>query len=222
VEYAGARHAVQTDPEAAEMLRQVNKALAEYYGEVLPDCPEAAPKRAKSTEVAKDLQFYRTPAAVADQLVKQACPREGFRVLEPSCGDGAILDALRRFAIEGRVDFSAQGVEVHPGRAEEARAKRHHVQIANFLQVAPSPVFDLVLMNPPFYGKHYQQHVEHGRKFLKPNGRLLAILPISAVTDHGYITGDLRGWDRWRDLPVGSFSESGTNINTGIATFGAP
>ena len=103
-------------------------------------------------------------------------------------------------------------------RAAEAEAKGYRVQVANFLQVQPNPVFDYVLMNPPFVGKHYQKHVEHARKFLKPGGTVLAILPVTAVTDHNYIDPG-RGWDRWKDLPVGAFSESGTNINTGIAKF---
>jgi SAM-dependent methyltransferase len=200
-------------------LAQVNSALAEYYGEVLPDCPEERPAKAKGTAVAKDLQFYRTPAEVADHLVSLAGPRTGSLILEPSCGDGAILDAIRRCAQEERRDLRAVGIEYDAGRAAQASAKGHAVQVANFLQVQPDPRFDLVLMNPPFYGKHYQQHVEHARKFLKPDGRVLAILPITAMTDHGYI--QQRRWmrDWWVDLPVGSFSESGTNINTGIATF---
>lgn len=202
-----------------EVLRQVNEALAEYYGDVLPDCPEAAPtKRAKGTEVSKDLQFYRTPASVADEIVERAYPRDGARVLEPSCGDGAILDALRRFADSKRISIRATGVEYDAERAQAARAKGYSVHTANFLQVAPSPDFDVVLMNPPFYGKHYQQHVEHARKFLKPGGVLYAILPITAVTDHGFVDPG-RGMDKWKDLPVGAFSESGTNINTGIARF---
>jgi hypothetical protein len=204
----------------AETLLEVNRALAEYYGEVLPDCPEEAQQRAKSTAVAKDLQFYRTPAAVADDLVQRAYPRDGARILEPSCGDGAILDAIRRYASDKRYSIRVTGVEVDPGRAAEARAKGYAVHTANFLQVEPSPDFDHVLMNPPFYGKHYQKHVEHAQRFLKPGGTLLAILPITAVTDHGYVDTGPRGYDNWRDLPVGSFSESGTNINTGIATFG--
>lgn len=204
-----------------DALRQINRALAEYYGDVLPDCPEATPKRAKSTAVSKDLQFYKTPDSVADMLVERAYPSDGARILEPSCGDGAILDALRRFSNQSGRTLRATGVEVDPGRAAEARAKGYSVHCANFLEVAPSPTFDYVLMNPPFYGKHYQQHIEHARKFLKPGGTLLAILPVTAVTDHGYIEPG-RGWDKWRDLPVGSFSESGTNINTGIAMFGAP
>jgi hypothetical protein len=202
------------------MLAAVNKALREHYGEVLPDCPEAAPKRAQSTEVSKDLQFYATPQAVADEIVDRAYPSEGARILEPSCGDGSILEAVRRFAVrKGLHDLRCVGVEVDAARAAASRTKGFSVHTANFLQITPKPDFDIVIMNPPFYGKHYQKHVEHARKFLKPGGRLFAVLPITAVVDHGYIDPG-RGWDKWKDLPPGSFSKSGTNINTGIAIFG--
>lgn len=203
----------------ADTLLMVNKALAEYFGDVLPDCPEARPERAKGTAVAKDLQFYRTPAEVADRLVESCYLQDGARILEPSCGDGAILDAVRRYATKNRRNVRAMGIEVDAGRAAQARAKGYAVQVANFLEVIPSPEFDVILMNPPFYGKHYQQHVEHARKFLKPDGRLFAILPVTAVTDHGFVKRERYGRDRWEDLPTGSFSESGTNINTGIAKF---
>lgn len=213
-----------------DTLIMVNKALAEYYGEVLPDCPEAqnGQKSNASTAVSKDLQFYPTPAPAADFLVAHAEPRqpynkrnEPFKILEPSCGDGAILDALRRYEnnFDGRVRIEAMGIEVHSERAATGKRKGHNVLCSNFLRVEPNPIYDMVLMNPPFYGKHYQQHVEHAMKFLRPGGELYAILPITAVTDHGYVKAKKYAWDKWRDLPVGSFSESGTNINTGIARF---
>lgn len=206
-----------------EILLIINRALAEYYGDVLPDCPEERPKKATGTAIAKDLQFYRTPAAVADRLVERAGIRSGMRVLEPSCGDGALLEALRRYAVKNNIeDLRATGIEVDPDRAEATRAKGFGVHVGNFLQTQPTPVFDVVVMNPPFYGKHYQKHVEHARKFLKPGGRILAILPITAATDHGFVTVPKYGRDVWEDLPIGSFSESGTNINTGIAHFFAP
>ena len=211
-----------------DTLVTINKALAEYYGDVVADCPEATDdiRHAKGTAVSKDLQFYRTPQAAANLLVSHAGPTQRYdqrdvplKVLEPSCGDGAILDAMRRYVgnPDRSVKISAFGIEVSPERAEQARAKGHSVMCANFLQVAPNQIYDMVLMNPPFYGKHYQQHVNHARKFLKPSGVLYAILPVTAVTDHGFINPDRGGWGSWRDLPVGAFSESGTNINTGIA-----
>tara|TARA_R110000851_G_scaffold308778_1_gene467877 strand:- start:16335 stop:17738 length:1404 start_codon:yes stop_codon:yes gene_type:complete len=204
------------------MLAAINEALREYYGDVLPDCPEARPKRAQSTAVSKDLQFYRTPDAVAAEMIERAALREGQKILEPSCGDGSLMDAARKYAMRHNLrELGMVGVEVDAGRAQAARDKGFSVHTANFLELAPKPDFDVIFMNPPFYGKHYQKHVEHARKFLKPDGVLYAILPITAVSDHGYIDPG-RGWDRWKDLATGSFSESGTNINTGIARFFAP
>ena len=71
-------------------------ALAEYYGEVLPDCSEERPtQRQTSTAVSKDLQYYPTPATVVERVLSDVYIRQGERVLEPSCGCGRFLDALR-------------------------------------------------------------------------------------------------------------------------------
>jgi hypothetical protein len=191
-------------------LLDINRGLAEYYGEVLPDCSEEKPteKRA-STAVSKDLQYYPTPKAVVHKVVEDLYISPGDKVLEPSCGCGRFMDALRE---KGADVF---GIEYDAGRAGECRAKGHKVLIANFLETVPQPIYDRVVMNPPFYGKHYAKHVEHALKFLRPGGTLTAILPITARYDHGLLDG------RWSDLPVGAFRESGTNINSTVLTTGA-
>lgn len=190
-----------------EALRDVNRALAEFYGDVLPDAAEERPAAPRAgTAVAKDLQYYPTPTKVVEMVLHDLSIREGARVLEPSCGCGRFMDALRS---RGAHVF---GIEVDHGRAAGCRARGHNVLTANFLDTEPTGDFDMVVMNPPFYGRHYAKHVEHALRFLKPNGRLTAILPASARYDHGLLDG---GWD---DLPVGSFSESGTNINTTVLT----
>lgn len=196
-----------------EALVDINRALAEYYGDVLPDCPDddARPtKQRASTAVSKDLQYYPTPVAVVDRVLADLAYRmPGQRVLEPSCGCGRIMDALRAAGAD------VIGCEVDPVRAAMCEAKGHRVMRMNFLETVPTADFDQVVMNPPFYGRHYAKHVRHALKFLKPGGRLTAILPASARYDHGELD-DLR--PHWYDLPVGSFSESGTNINTTVAT----
>lgn len=205
-----------------EALLDINRALAEFYGDVLPDSPEAwadgRPERRASTEVAKDLQFYPTPKNVIERVVKDVWNLKGMRVLEPSCGDGRIMDALRAAGAR------PCGVEVDHDRAERAREKGHPVFCSNFLDVQPNALglwndFDLVVMNPPFYGRHYAKHVRHALRFLKPGGKLIAILPATARYDHGLLD-DLR--PEWHDLPVGSFAESGTNVCTTVATIYAP
>lgn len=200
-----------------DALLDINRALAEFYGDVLPDAEDEDAKPQASTAVSKDLQFYWTPESVAERLCDRAGiykPRytvddvKPYRVLEPSCGDGRIMDELRARSCR------PFGIEVHAGRAAEARAKGHHVLTGNFLEQPAREEFDFVVMNPPFYGRHYVKHINHALKFLKPGGTLVAVLPATAYYDHQEVKG------RWEDLPTASFSEAGTNVATGIMTIG--
>lgn len=184
-------------------LRIVSDALHEFYGDVLPDAYDKG-ERATSTEVSKDLQFYRTPKKVIEHVLASVAIPKGAIVLEPSCGDGAIMDALKEQGV------TCIGVEYDAGRAAAAKRKGHSVHVANFLETAPTKDYDMVIMNPPFYGKHYVKHIEHAKKFLKDGGTLVSILPASAWYEHKLIKG------QWHDLPIGSFRESGTNVNTGF------
>jgi hypothetical protein len=200
--------------------RDINMALAEFYGDVLPDAEEEDAKPRAGTAVSKDLQFYWSPAEVIERALEFAGvynlrewrnnPPEPSRILEPSCGDGRIMDAIRA---RGHRVF---GIEYHAGRAAEARAKGHNVLTANFLECPAKAEFDMVVMNPPFYGRHYVKHVRHALEFLKPGGTLVSILPATAHYDHGELEGE------WRDLPVGSFSEAGTNVPTGMIKIRRP
>lgn len=189
-----------------QTLKTINNALAEYYGEVLPDAPKQNVKKAESTQVSKDLQYYPTPKKVADELIADCYGIKGAKVLEPSCGCGRLLEAIRD------AGGDAQGIEYDYNRVKQAREKGFFVIHSNFLETIPVAEYDYIIMNPPFYGKHYVKHVNHALKFLKKGGTLKSILPATARYDHKILKGN------WSDLPVGSFSESGTNINTTILT----
>lgn len=202
-------------------LLDINRGLAEFYGDVLPDAEPEDVKPSASTAVAKDLQFYWSPPDVVRRALELAGvydrreyrhssnPPEALRVLEPSCGDGRILDFLQAYR------HAAIGMEYHPGRAAECRRKGHAVMCCNFLEQPPTPDFDVVVMNPPFYGKHYLKHVRHGVKFLRPGGVLVAVLP-GAAQEAGELEGE------WHDLPVASFAEAGTNVPTCLLKIRAP
>lgn len=198
----------------AAALLDINRGLAEFYGDVLPDVEDEGASHSPGTEVAKDLQFYWSPPAVVDAALEYAGvadltqwrndPPASLHILEPSCGDGRILDMVRH---HGHVGL---GIEYHVGRAAQAKANGHSVICANFLEQPPRAEFDAVVMNPPFYGRHYAKHVRHAMRFLKPRGTLVSILPATAWYDHKELDGE------WRDLPIGSFSEAGTNVPTGL------
>lgn len=196
-----------------DALIAINRALGEFYGEVLPDAEPEGVKPSASTAVSKDLQFYWSPPEVVAEALAFAGVYDRAKaynrsclpvlsVLEPSCGDGRILDGIRA------LDHEPFGIEYHPGRAAEGRRKGHNVLTANFLEHPASPYFDAVVMNPPFYGRHYVKHVRHALGFLKPGGTLVAILPATARYDHAELQGE------WRDLPVASFADAGTNVPT--------
>lgn len=205
---------------------QINRGLAEFYGEVLPDVEvdksELKPN-ADKTKVSKDLQFYPTPRKVVDGIISRHGLFGAKAILEPSCGNGAIMDSIMVAAKEnykeslkwGRKEDlklpEIYGIEYDSNRASLARINGHNVVCANFLEVQPTQKYDMVFMNPPFYGKHYLKHVNHAMKFLGEGGVLICILPATAHYDHK----ELPSGYRWTDLPVASFAESGTRIPTG-------
>jgi hypothetical protein len=96
---------------------------------------------------------YETPAHVVGALI-QALPQRalsGRCILDPCCGNGAILKALQPAPFGHLL-----GVEQHVGRAELARREGFTVDVADFLttyavlgdRVDRPP--DVVVMNPPY------------------------------------------------------------------------
>lgn len=212
-----------------DLVKAANLQLADYYGDVLPDAvPDDVSEQdlySKSKELAKDLSFYPTPQAVVKNLLQNTWIKETCHVLEPSAGTGHIVRTLLEKG--AKVD----AIEIHPDRVKELEALNHprlQVTAANFLQVPAQPIYTHVIMNPPFYGTHWMQHVTHAFDFLKPGGKLIAVLPITAELGQSKKHIAFRKWAQirtrygtepeFRDLPAESFRESGTRINTVFLT----
>lgn len=227
----GNAHVYFTDP---AVVSKINEALRAYYGEVLPDGvmkEDSDITRSRSTAVSKDLAFYRTSPNTAKEVL------ECFRVavdgplLEPSAGDGALVHAM----LDKFKDRPITAIEIDPGRFEILnRIEGINAIRGNFLSMTPKPIYAGVVMNPPFYGMHWIDHVLAAWEWLKPGGQLIAILPVTAevggqpkqVKFREWVDQYRRtrwGWDRaFNDLPAGSFAESGTNINTVTLTIKKP
>ncbi len=217
-----------------DLVKKVNLLLADYYGEVLPDGAEKdTPEdlfKSKTGLPSKDLQYYPTPKAVCDKLMNMldVCSASP-RILEPSAGDGAIVRALIEKDICGGAHIDA--IEIHEGRAQACAQiwnDKLTVTCENFLNRTALPVYDYAVMNPPFSGDHYMQHVQHAFEMLVAGGELLAVLPITAKVGESKRQIAFREWagkhsrygnnnePYFVDLPQSSFKESGTNINTVI------
>jgi hypothetical protein len=216
------------------LVKKANKILADYYGAVLPDAVEkdAAEHKLKNRTnlPCKDLQFYPTPDAVTDVILRYACLGNATRILEPSAGAG---DMARR--IVEKTGCTVDAIEIDAGRADRinpARDPRVNVTCANFLKVPARPEYCRVIMNPPFYGTHWMDHVLHAFDFLTPGGTLYAVLPASAEFGESAKHEAFRKWlkentSTWnghsfRALPAESFAKSGTRISTVILEINKP
>lgn len=173
----------------------------------------------------KAFQAFYTPAEVAEQLVELADIEPFMRCLEPSAGDGVIAEAIKE------ANGSVVCVELNERAATTLDNKCLVAYNCDFLRCRPvddeddepdAPAlgkFDRVVMNPPFTNDQDIKHVRHAFTFLKPGGRLIAIM------SPGFTFGGSRTRQAFRDfvekhggivdeLPEGTFKESGTNVRT--------
>ncbi|WP_030670530.1 methyltransferase [Streptomyces rimosus] len=197
---------------------------AHLFGGDAADAIEPIILTGEVTSTRQQFGYFPTPAPIAQQLIDIAGIEPGMRVLEPSAGRGAIAFAA---AQAGAV---VDCVEIQADHAE-AIADAHHrditVLVADFLTTSPRPVYDRVVMNPPFARQADIAHVEHAFQALKPGGRLAAVMSAgitfrqtsAAVAFRSRIEaldGELR------PLPEGAFKEAGTGVNTVIAVLCKP
>lgn len=166
----------------------------------------------------KEFQFFATPAKLADLLVGMADIREGNRILEPSAGQGAIIEAIIRSGYK-LTDIDA--VELMPDNIKILREKRVDVFEGDFLQIAKYKdfisEFDRVIANPPFTKNQDIDHVRAMYDCLKKGGRLVSIMSNHWKTSDNKKETDFRTWitslnTEIHNLPFGTFKESGTNV----------
>lgn len=209
--------------ERKDLLAEVNALLLEYYKPVEGDVGEGPSYEAgplyHATPAKNFGAFFSSDEVAAAVLQRVDCGLKGLRVLEPSAGSGVLAKAARA------AGATVTCMEIQPGLAHELGVVHgfRDVREVDFLTVAPTPTFDVVLMNPPFDRGRDCDHVRHAFKFLKPGGVLVAVMSARAEfgTDarhkalHDLIKeNDSRwGWV-WRDLPERSFAHAGTNVNT--------
>ena len=123
---------------------------------------------------------YYTPKPIADFLARWAIQTPTTKVLEPSCGDGILLEA----AVEALVACGAekasaanliQGIELDPQEAQKASERIQalsgslfpaHISVGDFFAYCQTylfenKLFDAIVGNPPFI--RYQNFPENHR-----------------------------------------------------------
>lgn len=133
-----------------------------------------------------DLQFYPTPPELANKMLRKLktaqWDRRTVRLLDPSAGEGALLDAFKRKAKDSfrrcYDDVFYYAMEIEPSRA--ALLKEEYRLISyDFLAWRGMELFDVILMNPPFaYGA---EHLNRALDLLNDNGQLVCILNAETI-----------------------------------------
>lgn len=119
-------------------------------------------------------QFYSTQADLAQEFVAWVGVDEQAICYETSAGTGGIAKHM---------PLQTYCVEVDRLRAMALDKMGFEVKHADFLTLSPDDLHglaDVVLMNPPFAGRAWQDHLEHARKFVRAGGVIGAILPEGA------------------------------------------
>ncbi|MGI0509077.1 SAM-dependent methyltransferase [Burkholderia sp. ZZQ-2] len=171
--------------------------------------------------IPQDFGYFPTPSSVVDRLIELADVRNGHRVLEPSAGRGNIACAFR--------DTAVDCYELLPVNVDALKALGYDhwsITLADFLAVEPSPVYDRVVMNPPFEKRADIHHVRHALRFLVPDGRLVSVMSAGVLFRTDRLTSEFRALVDERggsieELPEGAFKASGTMVNTVIAVIPA-
>ena len=165
--------------------------------------------------VPKCFGFFPTPPAVVEQLIGYANLEEGMKILEPSAGQGHILEFLKSYDV-------TCGELYHENRAI-LEQKGYKLAFENFLEYDMKILYDRIIMNPPFVGLNNERHADidhvvHALNFLKPGGKLVSIMFGSIIHSNSKKAKKFREFvdnnGYFVELPKESFKESGTLIGT--------
>jgi len=116
-----------------------------------PDTEDVVSRYRQNGSRAKVLGAVYTPPRVAAALARWAIRSPSDRALDPSCGEGVFLSAVRtRLAELGARRPECTGVDIDPQTAAASGAI-----CSDFFQwVRSAPKYDVVLGNPPFIRSH--------------------------------------------------------------------
>lgn len=205
------------------------KAKAHLFDDDAAEIIEGLIETGEYHRTKQDLGQFDTPPALASEVVSRA-EVWGMSVLEPSAGLGNLArEALNRgakdvFCIE--ID-SKRYVTLRNGFEQWQGPGSAQTRCKDFLTLDPNPIFDCVVMNPPFAKRADIAHVRHAAKFLKPTGKLVSVMSAGIAFRQDRLTVEFREWVKrnlgWIDpLPDDSFKESGTSVRTVLVKMIAP
>lgn len=152
----------------------------------------------------KEFNFFETPPIIAKQMAEMidSLGRDA-RILEPSAGLGALITAVQQACvIQPRIDFcEIQEEFIH-------QLYGHHVGM-DFMDYHPGPIYDAVIMNPPYKNRLAEKHTSHAWDCIKPGGWIVSLVDTTAAEQ---IDQEFEGHIFHREEIKKGFKETGITV----------
>lgn len=177
------------------------------------DLIESAMITGEFTDIKKELQFFATPPEIVEQMLELADINGVCSVLEPSAGEGGIVDLISN---PNRITC----IEIYEPMAKLLKDRGYNTLCQDFLEYSMD-TFDRIIMNPPFTRQQDIDHVLHAWSLLNEGGILVSVVSESCFFRSNKKAVDFRTFiDEHQlhvlDLDSGDFKVSGTMVKTRI------
>jgi predicted RNA methylase len=173
----------------------------------------------------KEFQFFATPNEVAEKLVMLANDRRSFRendlILEPSAGQGAIVNAIHKILGFKTLVFGYELMDVNRMMLTKNVVGKFELLGEDFLSHDDDYKFDVIIANPPFSNNQDIDHIQKMYNCLNDGGIMVSIASNSWTTGERKKQASFRDWLSEKNaeiesLSMGTFKESGTLVGAKI------
>lgn len=173
----------------------------------------------------KEYQFFATPAHLAKRLVELAELKETEMILEPSAGQGAIVNEI----LIGKKNTIVHCFELMDINCIFLNKIKHCVVLGNDFLTEPKyfMTFNKIVANPPFSKNQDIDHILKMYECLKDGGRIVTIASKHWQNANEKKCVSFREWLKEVDAEIieidaNEFKESGTSIATVIIIINKP
>lgn len=114
----------------------------------------------------KESDFYTTPPDAVQALLRnyEIAKTRTSRILEPSAGNGIIIEELRKFGYTNYI----HAIEIREEEKENLKHVADTVEIGNFFNANPGIKYDTIIGNPPY--SLAQEFIDKALSLLNPGG----------------------------------------------------
>lgn len=176
----------------------------------------AAQANGDGRDLKQEFQFFPTPSGLAVRMAGAISYTPGMKILEPSAGRGALVQAVREIHGEDIMVDCFELMEIN--RVYLSKVPGANIIGEDFLKSTIMEEYDAIIANPPFTGNQDIEHIYCMWDALKPGGQLVVLASQSWTFGSQKKQVAFREWldaigAFQEEIDHGIFKESGTNVS---------